>query len=122
MLNVNKYLGDALAAGGINLPAAEEPMTKQIIGSYITWEHGDVVQLMASGISFETRYKLTLLIWLATEDTDWQELTTRVGSALEKYNAIQSVQCGVSLVRGAQDVPKLNRKLVQMSVLIADRR
>lgn len=122
MLNVNKYLGDALAAGGISLPAAEEPVTKKISGSYITWEHGDVVRLMASGVSFETRHKLTLLIWVAPEDTDWQELTAGVGRALEQYVGVPDVQCVVSLIKGAQDVPELNRKLVQLSVLIADRR
>lgn len=120
MLNVNKWLADALAAGGIHLPACEEPMLRQVSGSYITWEHGETTTLRASGIPYEQRYRVTLLLWLTPDDL-WQSWLMDITAALMRFDTESSVTCYVGMSRGARDVPEVGRKLVQLEVQLVDR-
>lgn len=121
MLNVNRYISDALAAGGITLPASEEPMREHVSGAYITWEHGNSDTFRASGVPYEQRYRVTLLIWLMPEEMDSRALLVQVQRALALYDAMPGVSCYIGVSRGARDVPELNRKLVQLDVQIVDR-
>lgn len=121
MLNVNKYIADALHAGEIDIPACEEPMRESVSGAYITWEHGDADTLQASGEPYEQRFRVTLLIWLTPEEMDWRVLLTQIQRALVLYDGTPGVSCYIGESRGARDVPQLNRKLVQLEVQIVDR-
>ena len=121
MLNINKYIADALAAGGVDLPACEEPIRRAESGHYITWEQGKVDTLRASGEPYEQRCRVTLNLWLASDEMNWRIWLSRIQRALALYDTTPGVCCYIGDCSGAVDVPELNRKLVRLSIQIVDR-
>lgn len=121
MLNINKYIADALAAGGVELPACEEPMLRVESGHYITWEQGHVDTLRASGEPYEQRCRVMVNLWLTADELDGHAWLSRIQRALALYDGIPGVSCYIGDSQGARDVPQMNRKLVQMEVQIVDR-
>ena len=122
MLNVNKWLADALASGGIELKCSEEPMRENVGNStYITWEHGTAVHQFASGVPYEMHHPVRLYIWMMPCVEAWQALLSSVESALNGYHADPSVSCCIRSHVGAVDAPTIGRKAMQIDLTIVER-
>ena len=123
MLNVNKWLADALAAGDVELKCSEEPMLDNVGDSpYITWEHGKIRVDRASGVVFREHFEVNLFLWLPADEKPWQGILQLVERALVLYDGIPGVCCYISSATGALEAAVIGRKVVQLGLLIEDRR
>lgn len=122
MLNVNKWLSDALAVGGVELDCSEEPMRKNVGEKpYITWEHGTSVPRYAGGDVFENHYPVRLYLWLPPTTESWQEILAAMEKAVALYDGNQAVACYIRGSTGATDAPAIGRKAVQLDLTIVER-
>lgn len=122
MLNVNKWLARALAAGGIELDCSEEPMRKNVGDKpYITWEHGKAVTRYAGGEPFETHYPVRMYLWLPPTAESWQETLAAMEKAVALYGGDEAVACYIQGSTGATDAPAINRKAVQLELILVER-
>ena len=122
MLNVNKWLADALAAGGVELKCSEEPMRENVGDNpYITWEHGASVPRYSGGEVFENHYPVRMYLWLPPTSEAWQPTLAAMQKAVALYDGDPAVACYIRGTTGATDAPAINRKAVQMDLLIVER-
>ncbi len=86
MTDINALMARALLAGGITLPACEDPMRGDVEGdAYITWTHEGTRELWASGERFQRRSGLQVTLWILSDSVDWIALRDQVFTALDGY-------------------------------------
>ena len=123
MLNVNKWLADALAAGGVDLDCSEEPMRKNVGDvPYITWEHGKITTDSASGQVYRRCHEVNMLIWVPAGEVLWQDMLQAVENALTQYKDVPGIECHNLEDVGALEAVAIGRKVVQLKLLVEDRR
>lgn len=123
MLNVNEFLAKALASGGIDLPASEDPMREPVKGgAYITWQQGRTEETFASGEPVMRKYPMTVCLWVQDDSVDWRQIRDGMADAINSYDAeFPRVDALARGLTGAQSVSTFNGRVVSMQVTVWER-
>lgn len=120
MTDINALMARALLAGGITLPACEDPMRGDVAGdAYITWTHEGTRETWASGERVQRRSGLQVTLWILSDSVDWIALRDRIFAALDGYR-----EGGASILvagySGAQGWDAVQGREISLQAIIVD--
>lgn len=121
MVDINIYLSEALAAGGITCPACEAPWRGNAPGPYITWEQRSMKDIHASGVLCIRQRLLLVNVYVPLDMPGWRQLQESVACAINEFrHYAPAMVSGASGLTGAVDVPSIGRRCAQMLVTVRE--